>query len=46
MIYEYKLMWFVILYIMYKIVKLLEIYINILSFKSVFYRNLFFFIDL
>lgn len=43
MIYEYKLMWFVILYIMYKIVKLLEIYINILSFKSVFNRNLFFF---
>lgn len=43
MIYEYKLMWFVILYILYKIVKLLEIYINILSFKSVFNRNLFFF---
>lgn len=43
MIYEYKLMWFVILYILYKIVKLLEIYINILSFKSVFNRNLFFY---
>lgn len=44
MIYEYKLMWFVILYIMYKIVKLLEIYIYILR---VFLIGIcFFFIDL
>lgn len=30
MIYEYKLMWFVTLYIMYKTAKSLEIYIHIL----------------